>query len=768
MKRFVLILLACVLALLPLTAGYAYTPQTVYTYDFYGNAVALKEMYRVDRVLSGADIGAGQLSSPQGMYLGHDGMIYLCDSGNGRVLVLDRQYRLTREIKAFIRPDGTEDTLNYPTDVCLASNGDLYIADLRAQRIVAVNALNEMTLEIKDVKSDVLPAGYQFRPSKLVLDSTDRLYVVATGVTNGMMELDRDGTVRRFIGAAKVTVNLTDYLWKLIATDEQYSTMSRSVPTEYNNVTLTEDDFLFGTISVVDDEDVKNVISGSMYNVDGKRIKPETLSEYVQKVVKIFNPSQKEAGYTIKKLNLKGNDILIRNGYQAPVGDVQFYMGGDTSEYTQGKVITEIKASMDNMTDTSYIASTDLMGTTRGSSQFVDVAVHQSGVYSVLDQRRGRIFTYDDEGVLLYVFGGKGDAEGLFTMPTAITYVDDNIWVMDAIKGTVTVFQPTSFVNDIFAAYDAYEDGDYEGALKLWNNTIKYCSNFDVGYIGAGRCLLRLGRYEDSMEAFKLAQYRDGYDNAYVMHRSALIKAYFGPALLVFFLLLVAIWLGKKLLRGKFHIKREFPRFRRYWRSLAYAKYTSFHPFDGFYDLKFEQRGTVAAATTILLLNVVVTILKRQLTSFTFNANVISELDILSVAISVVLPVLLFVAANWSVTTLLDGEGSVKNIYICICYAMLPMILLNLLGVVMSNALALREMSFLTLVDSIGTLWFGFLLIFGTGVTHQYSVKRNLLALLLTVVGMLIIIFVTILFFTLIEKIASFGLTLSNEIMLRN
>jgi hypothetical protein len=769
MKRRLTALILGIITLLPLASATAYTPQSVYTYDFYGNAVPLKEMYDIGDVLTGDDMGAGTLSSPQGLYIGADGLIYLCDSGNGRVLVLDEEYQVVREIKNFTRPDGSADTLNYPTDVCLSSTGELYIADQRGQRIVVIGEDGNMTAEIKDVTSDVLAEGYQFKPSKLVLDSTDRLYVVATGVTSGIMELNMAGSVVRFVGAAKVHVNLLDYIWKLIGTEEQYNTMARAVPTEYNNITLSDEDFLFGTISVVSSESIQNVITSSLYYVHGIRIMPETISEWLKRVTTLFN-TQVEAGYTIKKLNLKGNDILRRNGFQAPIGDIQFYLGGDTAEYSQGYVTTEVKASMDNMTDTTYIAVTDIVGTTRGASQFVDVAVHRSGLYSVLDQRRGRIFTYDEDGVLLYVFGGKGNAQGLFTMPVAITYKGDNILVLDSLKNSLTVFTPTCFVIDIYSAYDAYAASDFETSLALWNETIRYCSNFNIGYIGAGQSLLRLGQYTEAMEMFRLADYREGYDKAFVLYRGELIKSNIGYALGLLALLAVLIVVLKKLLRKRKKPLRgvRSPRLIKYLHELSYAKYTSFHPFDGFYDLKFENRGSVAAATTILAANVFIAILGRQLTAFTFNANVLKELDILSILISVALPVLLFAVANWCITTLLDGEGSIRNIYICICYAMFPSIFISLAGIAVSNIIAIREMAILTVFDGLSTLWFGFLLFFGIGVTHQYKVKRNILSLLLTVVGMLVIIFIVMLFFTLMEKMYSFVLTLSNEIMLRN
>jgi tetratricopeptide (TPR) repeat protein len=764
------VFLGCLLALLPLTTALAYTPQTVYTYDFYGDAVQLKEMYRVDGILDGDAMGAGALLNPQGLYIGGDGLIYLCDSGNGRVLVLDRQYRLVREIREFIRPDGTADMLNYPTDVCLSPAGELFIADQRGQRIVALDRENCLTVEITSVTGDAVPDGFKFIPYKLVVDSTGRLYAVSYGSTNGIMELSRDGLVYRFMGGIPVNVDWLDYIWRLIGSETQYSRRKRAVPTEYNNITLTDEDFLFGTIGVINFSNVMGSIDASLYRVRGTRIVPQTMMDWIKAFIRIFTPFQEASGHPIKKLNLKGNDILRRNGYQAPVGDIQFYIGGDSGESTSQKIVTEVRSSIQRKTNAAYIAPEDLAGSVRGCSTFVDLAVHRSGVYSALDQKRGRIFTYDAEGVLLYAFGGLGPAEGLFTIPTAICYLDDDLLVLDSAKNSLTVFEPASFVMDIYDAYDAYEAGDYEAALNLWQKTIQYCTNFDVGYIGGGRALLRLGRYGEAMDMFKTAQYRLGYDSAFALSRADTVKEGFGVALSVAALGIILWIITRKWFkkRRSAHAAVSSSRFAGFTAGLAFAKRTSLRPFDGFYDLKYEHRGTLGAATAILALNVAVAIIKRQLSGFIFNASVLSELDVIAILISVALPVLLFVAANAGVTTLLEGEGSAKDIYICVCYAMFPMIFINLLGVALSNVLTLREISFLTMTDAAATLWFGFLLFFGIGVTHQYTVKRNLLSMLLSVLGMLIIIFICLLFFTLIDKIQTFVLTLANEVSLRN
>ena len=120
--------------------------------------------------------------------------------------------------------------------------------------------------------------------------------------------------------------------------------------------------------------------------------------------------------------------------------------------------------------------------------------------------------------------------------------------------------------------------------------------------------------------------------------------------------------------------------------SLKYAGHVIFHPFDGFWDLKHEKRGSLAAANIILLALTLTMILQRQLTGFVFNTNVVEELNIVIIFSSVFVVFLLWCISNWSLTSLMDGEGTFRDIYITSAYALVPMILIYLPLIPLSNA----------------------------------------------------------------------------------
>ena len=132
--------------------------------------------------------------------------------------------------------------------------------------------------------------------------------------------------------------------------------------------------------------------------------------------------------------------------------------------------------------------------------------------------------------------------------------------------------------------------------------------------------------------------------------------------------------------------------------------------------------------------------------------------------IAVLVPVLLWVVSNWCLTTLFDGEGSLKDIYIATTYALAPLPLFVILSTVLTNVFTVSEGSMVTLLVTIGYVWVGLLLFFGTSVTHDYSMGKNIITILGTIVAMAVIMFIAILFSSLVMKMASFVIGIFTEI----
>lgn len=201
--------------------------------------------------------------------------------------------------------------------------------------------------------------------------------------------------------------------------------------------------------------------------------------------------------------------------------------------------------------------------------------------------------------------------------------------------------------------------------------------------------------------------------------------------------------------------------------SLRYALYVIVHPFDGFWDLSHEKRGSVGAATLIILGVLITRLLSLQHTSFLFMNVYWPEVNILQQCLSVILPLGIFVVGNWGLTTLFEGKGTLKDVYMMTGYALTPFVLLQLPIIFISNALTMEEAAFYGVFSTITLLWCGALLLCGMMQVHDFGLAKTLLFTLLTVLAMVIIIFLLLLFFTLVGDGIGYFASIYREIVFR-
>ncbi len=163
-------------------------------------------------------------------------------------------------------------------------------------------------------------------------------------------------------------------------------------------------------------------------------------------------------------------------------------------------------------------------GTYSGPSRIVDIAVREKGIYSILDSSRGRIFTYDHEGNLLYIFGGLGSQEGTFTTPVAIDTSGDRLLVLDSNRRLIDLFSATKYGELINQAVGLRYDGDETRAVECWREVLKLDSNFELAYVGIGKSYLAAGRNREAMSCFKIGHDKQYYSIAYKRYRNEILK----------------------------------------------------------------------------------------------------------------------------------------------------------------------------------------------------------------------------------------------------
>ncbi len=203
------------------------------------------------------------------------------------------------------------------------------------------------------------------------------------------------------------------------------------------------------------------------------------------------------------------------------------------------------------------------------------------------------------------------------------------------------------------------------------------------------------------------------------------------------------------------------------WEGLKYAKYMMFHPFDGAWCAKYEKRGHAGSATVLLGLLALVTIFAKRSTGFIFNFNDPEDSNLIAELIGALAPLVLWCVVNWAITTLMDGEGSFRDIYISTAYSMLPLILFTLIQTVLSWFLTQDGQQIYDLLGTVGLLWTGFMMFIGMMTVQQYTIKKTIFTIIIAFVGMLVVLFLFLLFFALIQQLINFIYVLYTEFSLR-
>ena len=704
---FTLIMIASC-AVLPASASSAY--QT-YTYSIDGYALYSPDAYTAEQTIDAAYMGLDlNLDNPGDMICDDQQNVYIADTANNRIVVLDRYYKLKFIISTFRNGQGVMDSLSGPQGVFVSSKY-IWVCDTNANRIVVFNRDGSFNRVIEEPESPLFDDNSVYKPVAIAVDKYERLYVVSSTTYQGIIVMTSDGAFTGFIGAQAVTISAWEIIWRRFQTDEQRENSESYVATEYNNIALNGD-FIYVTTSTIDEGSVAASIRGK--SKDGK-----------------YAP--------VKLLNQAGTEIMRRNGFYPPSGEIDYST---------------------KSTDASKNVPT-------GVSRLIDVASGPEQTWSIIDEKRSRIYTYDFDGNLLFAFGDQGaNLLGNISSIEAICYQGDTMLILDKDKKSITVFERTEYGDVLLDAIAAENRQDYTTAINLWTDVLKRNSNFDAAYIGIGQAMYRNGEFEESLEYFEAAYDTLNWSTSYKDIRKEFMSDYFLFLLIgILALIVVLVLVSKYITKVNKRIKKADQR-RTYWEELLYSFYVMLHPFDGFWDLKHERRGSLRGAMTINLI-VVLTFFYQSIGQGYLMNPYGGYSTIWAQAISVLVPLFLFVTANWCLTTLFEGEGSFKDIYIACSYSMMPIPLLVIPATIYSNFAISTEIELLTLLTTIAFLWMGVLIFFGTQVTHDYSIFKNLVTILGTILGMVFIIFIAILFSTLVAKLVSLGTNIVTELQYR-
>lgn len=254
MRRVVMVTLLIFSIIASVGTGVCASAYPSYTYEKQ-TARALKSPAAMvpETVITAQDFGVGKMNDPADVFSDSNGRVYILDSGNSRIICFDASFK-----KILFLISGT-DISNDPGFSFKGAQGifvndtDIYIADTNNGRIIRCPLPDEsfrMTgkseiITPKDLLWDT--SKTPFRPGKIVADRMGRMFVVANGVFEGLLEISAEGDFLSYVGANKVSMSALDYFRRMFATRKQWEAMAKQIPVEFSNVFIDSDEFIYTT-----------------------------------------------------------------------------------------------------------------------------------------------------------------------------------------------------------------------------------------------------------------------------------------------------------------------------------------------------------------------------------------------------------------------------------------------------------------------------------------------------------------------------------------
>jgi hypothetical protein len=408
-----------------------------------------------------------------------------------------------------------------------------------------------------------------------------------------------------------------------------------------------------------------------------------------------------------------------------------------------------------------------------GIDAMTDVYVDKNGIIYT-SSTYGYITIYSSQGELIFNFGSYGsdvDVSGIFsTLPTIA--VDNNgvIWAVDGEKGYLQSFKPTDYSLLVYSAMGLYEQGLYEEALDKWNEVLRYNQMSILAHNGVAKAYFKGGYYEEAMEHFKVSGDRDYFSEAFWEVRNDTIQSKLNYVIVI----CVIFWLLSTIIKY-FDKERKLKRTRReltdlffkvpVLKDVLYMMRIPKRPFDRYYDIRVKKQGSTLGATIIYLLFFVIYILYKTSKGFIYQFEAVEDMDISALVIGFFVILSMFILCNYLVTSIKDGDGSLKQVYMIPAYGLFPVAVSCVLVTIMSYVLTNNESFILTIILVIGLGWSVVNIFLGFMTVHDYTFKDTIISFIITFIFMVIVIIMALIIIIMWEQLWGFLKTVGRELI---
>ena len=388
----------------------------------------------------------------------------------------------------------------------------------------------------------------------------------------------------------------------------------------------------------------------------------------------------------------------------------------------------------------------------------------------------GRIVEYTSEGDMLFVFGAfdSGDQRiGTFKSVSGMVVDGDyRLYVLDSVLCSVQVLEPTEFTGLVHEAFTLFQDGKYAQSKTPWGQVQRMNSLFTYANTGMGEALYREGEYAQALENFRNSGNRQGYSDAYWELRSNWLHTHVG-AILIALVALLVITQVLRVLNRKTGLLRPLTKCRERIASTKFFSQTGWafrmltNPYDCCYGIKHEGRAGYFSAVVILLLYFILSVISKYFSGFLFKQVQEGQFEVLNDFITFFGAWLLLVICCYLVCTIKDGEAKFRDLFIGGAYILAPMILFLPIHILLTNVLTYNEAFFITLIDVVSYGWTGLLILLAIMYLNDYTLRRTLAIVILTLFTVLVTVALLFVIYVLITQLAQFISGIYGEVVYR-
>ena len=647
-------LLGAFAALWPGRVAASGLPYETYYRDGFGQTVKTQAAYLP------AGLIKLDFNGPQDLFVDEKDHIYVADTGNNRIVHLDRDGTFVREIVV------PESPLSRPSGVFVDGNGDIYVADTGNARIVRLNAEGRLVKAFGRPASAYIPDSFKYEPVRVVVDKRGFLFVTSLGAYQGLVQLDPDGGFVGFFGPNKAPFTLFDAFKRLVYTREMYAREPKKRPPAVTSADIDRDGFIYTVTREATRDQIKRLNMAGVDQLPGKgdfhHLQP------VRSYGEILHPRSDSPSPQLVDLTVD-----------------------DDGNVTVVDAVHDVVSQYDRNGNLLFFWGTEML-----------TAAAKTGVVrapAAIDQNSaGDLLILDGTNNLIHVLR-RSEFGSLVHRANALTQAgryeeSEPLW--EEVHRLNERYTPAL----IGLAKAAYKKERFDRAQELfhragvvggysesfWQNRLRWFQrHFGLAMNGlAGAALL----------AFAIRKVRrrrrTGRTGAAERTPAAIRPGNAGSGVSV-----------------AAQLKHAFTVLR--------------HPADGFYAIRHEGKAGAAGSLVLFVLAMAAFAFIQAKTAFVFNPWQRLGVELPPLLVQFAGIWIGWVVSNYLTGSLFRGEGRFRDVLYGSAYALFPLVLIGVPKTVLSHALTLNEAALFRFLDTVMMVWIALLFIRLVQGVHNYA-----------------------------------------------